>query len=206
MEKQKSDQGRGPNKGMIKPGLLIAAAVASAALLMRKKKKPVTELVKQRPVEWVPFLPGTQPHESDTFFQLRMSWKQYETIKQYPGSTLVFQFYYPRDSVNGSPTLYVYNMKKLHQSIKGALPEVLSYWKVSNEKLRGRDQVLGDLQMKISDLDQLIKDVTANKGGKFDNLFFSPIYRQENPHIAYLVSVDGTGSARCDPSPPATAM
>jgi len=204
MEEQNSDPGSDRKRGIIKPVLLIGA-VASAAILLTKKKKRVEQAV-HRPLERVPSLPGTDPHHADQFYQLRMSRQQYENIRKYGGAMLVLQFYYPKASECGSPTLYVYNMKRLHQAIKGALPEVLSYGEVSKEPLRGRDQVLGDMQIKISELDQLIRKVTANNGGRFDNLIFNPVYREENPHIAYNVSVDGMGSASCDPSPPATAF
>src|SRR3954453_20528388 len=87
--------------------------------------------------QWAATLPGTDPHNSTTFYKLKLSKLQYETLKKYAGSMLVFQFYYPKESQGGSPTLYAYNMQKERQPTQNP-PAILSYDEASQEPLRGR--------------------------------------------------------------------
>ena len=115
---------------------------------------------------------------------------------------LVLQFYYPKPSSCGSPTLFVYNMTENHVAT-GTPPEVLSYGEASKEPLTGRNQVLGDQKIKISTIEKLIERVKGNKRSSFSYLVFTPIYMSDNPHIGYKVSVDDSSVYRTsNPSPP----
>ncbi len=184
--------------------LLLISAITSFALFARKTKKSRGSYTYD-PKNPVPYAPGTNPHQSSTFYKLRLTKGQFETLRSYGGSTLVFQFFYPQASDCGSPTLYAYAMKKHHRAIKRP-PEVLSYDAPTQEPITGRAQVLGDLQIKISTLEKLIKRVTGSSKGKFYNLVFTPRFLPVNPHIAYDVSVDGSSEFEtCDPSPPYSA-
>ncbi len=202
--------------------LFLLGAITSFALIMRKNKRPSGKTYKFNPNDPVPYLPGTNPHHSSTFYRLRLSKKQYEVLKSYGGKMLVFQFFYPQASNCGSPTLVAYKMKKHHEAIEKS-PEVLSYDEPSQEPLTGRSQVLGDQQIRIGKLDDLIKRVTRSEQGNFSNLVFTPRFtgseahktttdptrkegKETNPHVVFEVTVDGFGdSERCDPSPPYSA-
>jgi hypothetical protein len=152
--------------------------------------------------QWVQTLPGTDPHNSSTFYKLTLSKLQYETLKKHGGSMLVFQFYYPKESHGGSPTLYAYNMQKERQPTQKP-PAILSYDEASEEPLWGRSQVLGDQQIEISRLERLIKNSIKNTKGDFKNLVFTPVFLPENPHVAFKISVDDAGdSETANPSPP----
>jgi len=155
MEKENVSSRKDFDKAILTTALCLIGAVASATIFSRKKKKKLAVAAAATPTalnEWVTTLPGTDPHKSSTFYQLRLSKSQYEMLRKHGGSTLVFQFYYPEDSNFGSPTLYSYNMKKYHQPT-GKPPAILGYGEPSQEPLRGRAQVLGDQQVEISELD-----------------------------------------------------
>jgi hypothetical protein len=202
MKKENDLSQRGTSNVIVTSTLFLIGAVASVIFISRKRKK-------SRSIEagladggpWVPTLPGTDPYTSTTFYKLRLSKLQYDKLRRYEGSTLVFQFYYPKESACGSPTLYSYNMKKNHVPT-GKPPEILSYGEPSEEKLRGRNLVLGDQKLEISDLEKLIKKVTKNTG-QYSNLIFTPVFLDKNPHETYQVSVDGSSdSVLANPSPP----
>lgn len=190
---------------ILNTALLVISAVTSFVLLSRRTKKGSRGYHTYDPKNQVPYPPGSNPHQSSTFYQLKLSKGQFEKLKSYSGNTLVFQFFYPAASNCGSPTLFAYAMKKYHQAIKRP-PEVLSYDAPTNEPLRGRAQVLGDVQIEINKLNKLVKRVTKNKNGYFSNLIFTPRYLPDNPHETYDISVDGSAEFEtCDPSPPAEA-
>jgi len=181
--------------------LLLISAITSFALFARKTKKSRGSYTYD-PKNQVPYPSGSNPHQSSTFYQLKLSKGQFEKLKSYSGNTLVFQFFYPAASNCGSPTLFAYAMKKYHRAIKRP-PEVLSYDAPTNEPLKGRAQVLGDVQIEISKLDKLIRRVTKTSNGYFSNLIFTPRYLPSNPHETYDISVDGSSEFEtANPSPP----
>lgn len=182
--------------------LLVLFTLAVFAITSCRTNKSGFGSYRYNPQDTVPYIPGTTPHLSSTFYKLRMSRRQFETLKSYSGNTLVFQFFYPSASNCGSPTLFTYKMKKRHRAT-GTPPEVLSYGEAAQEPLKGRNQVLGDLQIKISKLNDLISRVTKSKNGNFNNLVFTPRFVQDNPHEVYDISVDGSSEFEtANPSPP----
>ncbi len=144
MEKVQSASRAEAKRFILNTTLLLISAVTSYALFGRRNKKTGGSYDPKKPV---PYPPGTNPHKSSTFYKLRLSKGQYDTLKSYGGNTLVFQFFYPEPSDCGSPTLYSYAMKKYHQALKKP-PQVLSYGAPTQEPLKGRAQVLGDMQIK----------------------------------------------------------
>jgi hypothetical protein len=203
MKKERPYSATNPDRFILNTALLLIGAITSFTLFGRKSKKSGGSYYD--PKNPVPYPPGSNPHKSSTFYKLRLAKGQYDTLKSYGGSTLVFQFFYPEPSDCGSPTLYSYAMKKYHQSIKKP-PQVLSYGAPTQEPLTGRAQVLGDMQIKTSTLDNLIKRVKGSSKAHFNNLVFTPIYLPANPHMAFEISVDDSfQSERCDPSPPYSA-
>jgi hypothetical protein len=180
----------------------LLGAVASATLIkFKRKKRPAPQADLSSPGQWVSTLPGTDPHKSDTFYNLRLPKVQYEALRNYPGSMLVFQFYYPKESNCGSPTLYAYKVKSGHPPTD-CKPAILNYGEASQEPLRGRGQVLGDQKVDLSKLEALIKEVIRKKGD-YKNLIFKPRFLPINPHIAYDISVDGSEQfVTSNPSPP----
>jgi hypothetical protein len=198
MKKENDLSRKDPSNVIFTSTLFLIGAVASVIFISRKRKK---RQAGTDGGQWVPTLPGRDPYTSTTFYELRLSKMQYEKLRRYGGSTLVFQFYYPKESAGGSPTLYSYNMKKNHIPT-GKPPEILSYGEPSEEKLRGRNVVLGDQKLEVSDLEKLIRKVTKGTG-KYSNLIFTPVFLDTNPHETYKVSVDGSSdSVLANPSPP----
>src|SRR4051794_9486318 len=105
MKKGKSSNYYASNDVIRNVTSFLLGAVASATFIKWKRKKRVAQ--KDEPAaaeQWVSTLPGTDPYNSDTFYGLRLSKAQYETLRKYSGSMLVFQFYYPKESNCGSPT------------------------------------------------------------------------------------------------------
>ncbi len=204
MEKVQSAYQAEAKRFILNTSLLLISAITSYALFGQRNKKS-RGLYRYDPKNPVPHSPGTNPYKSSTFYKLRLAKGQYDTLKSYGGSTLVFQFFYPEPSDCGSPTLYSYAMKKYHQALKKP-PQVLSYGAPTQEPITGRAQVLGDLQIRIKKLEGLIKSVKGSNKAHFHNLVFTPRYVPDNPHIVYDISVDGSSEFEtCDPSPPYSA-
>src|SRR3954471_16653777 len=90
---------------ILKVTSFLLGAAASAVFIKGRRKKRAAETEPTAAEQWVSTLPGTDPYNSDTFYSLRLSKAQYEMLKRYSGSMLVFQFYYPQESNCGSPTL-----------------------------------------------------------------------------------------------------
>jgi hypothetical protein len=87
---------------------------------------------------------------------------------------------------------------------------ILDYHNKSSEPLTGRPQFLGDQQLDVDDLKQLIENSNKPDPDAFEYLLFTAKFQDKNPHIYYDVSVQpsnqlGTASVPTDPSPPAPA-
>jgi hypothetical protein len=143
------------------------------------------------------------------FYKLKLLKPQFNTLKKYEGNQLVSQFFYPITPKEGSPKLYAYSMLPAHQSDEDP-PEILDYDSPSDEPLAGRDQVLGDLQIKVGKIKKLI-DRASSGSGNYDHLLFTPKYNEGSKHIYFQISVvpsvaltDETEDA--NPSPPASAI
>ncbi len=126
---------------------------------------------------------------------------------------LVFQFFYPEEPLEGSPTLGVYPMRSKNQCVdtksKFTAP-ILNYHNKSSEPLTGRAQFLGDQELDIEDLKQLIKDSNKPNSEIYEYLLFTAKFHDDNPHIYYNVTVQPSNqvagqSLSTDPSPPAPA-
>lgn len=202
MKKEKSYSATNPDRFFLNTALLLIAAVTSFTLFGRRGKKSGGS--NYNPEKEVFYLPGTDPNKASTFYKLRLSKAQFESLR-HGGNTLVFQFFYPQASDCGSPTLFAYKMGPRHRAT-GTPPQVLSYDVPTNQALKGRAQVLGDVQIKISKVEKLISRVTGSKKGEFSNLIFTPKFLDKNPHWTFDISVDGSDQIEtCDPSPPAEA-
>lgn len=196
----------GPDSVILTSASIFMGVLATATLISRKRqKRPVKQTAAPEELAdaaWAKTLQGPSPHQASTFFELRLPRLEYEALRKIGGSMLVFQFYYPKESNCGSPTLYAYNMKTGHVAT-GGRPAILDYAAPSNLSLRGRDQVLGDQQVDINKLEKLIKESPGGKDRNFTNLVFRPRFIEKNPHIAYDITVDGAGrSETANPSPP----
>jgi hypothetical protein len=202
MKKGKNSNPDASGDVILKVTSFLLGAVASATLIkFKRKKRSAPQADPPAAEQWVSTLPGTDPHKSGTFYNLRLPKVQYDALRKYSGSMLVFQFYYPQESNCGSPTLYAYKVKTGHPPTD-CKPAILNYGEASQEPLRGRGQVLGDQKIDLSKLEGLIKDVIRKKGD-YKNLFFKPRFLPLNPHIAYDISVDGSDSfVTTNPSPP----
>ncbi len=150
----------------------------------------------------ISYLPGTDPYNSKTFYKLKMTKGQFDSLRSFPGNRVIVQFFYPKASGGGSPTLFAYKMTVNHKPT-GTPPVVLSYDSSTTEPLKGRGQVLGDQKVKIRDLEKLIKVSKGDKNASFSYLLFTPVFIPNNPHMTYEVRVDGEGEAlTLNPSPP----
>jgi hypothetical protein len=155
---------------------------------------------------------------SPVFYNLKLSkdlvrklFKDFK--KNYKNNKLVFQFYYPAESKDGSPTLGAYAMRSKNQVINPkhiCTPKLLEYGDKSSEPLTGRAQFLGDQQVNIAKLKKLIEDSNKPDPEVYDHLVFSAKFNNQNPHIYYEISVHPSNSFNAkpintDPSPPAPA-
>jgi hypothetical protein len=202
MKKGKSSGQNASDDVILNVTSFLIGAVASASFLKWSRKKTSTPADPPAEAAWVSTLPGTDPYKSDTFFNLRLSRADFETVRKFKGSMLVFQFYYPIESNCGSPTLYAYTVEKGHPPTD-CKPAILSYGEASKEPLRGRAQVLGDQKIDLSKLDELIRNVSRKKNGNYNNLIFKPRFLPINPHMAYDISVDNSEQfITSNPSPP----
>jgi hypothetical protein len=152
------------------------------------------------------------------FYNLKLSKESLEDLFKYfkkhkKRDKFIFQFFYPKDPLDGSPTLGAYPMRSKNQRVenenKFAAP-ILDYHNKSSEPLTGRPQFLGDQQLDVDDLKQLIEDSNKPDPDAFEYLLFTARFQDENPHIFYDVTVQpsnqvATGSVSTDPSPPAPA-
>jgi hypothetical protein len=155
------------------------------------------------------------------FYNLKLSkpvlqkiFNEFKTPKK--SDKLVLQFYYPKQPSGGSPTLGAYALRSKNQAIDPTQKptfELLDYVDESSEPLIGRPQFLGDQQLDVDELKQLIKDSNKPDPMVFDHLLFSVKFDNSNPHIYYEVSVVPSNqfkqsflsSIDTDPSPPASA-
>ncbi len=143
------------------------------------------------------------------FYKLKLTKQNFEILRDYPGNHLVFQFFYPSMPTGGSPTLYAYSMKGGNQSTDKP-PIQLEYDAVSSEPLDSRDQVLGDQQIRVKALKDLIKEAT--EPAEDYHLLFTPKIDSKK-YIYYTIQVFIINkqllfddSEDTDPSPPASAI
>ena len=151
-------------------------------------------------------------HAGKFFYRLRLSMAKFNTLKGYFPDTahdnhLVFQFFYTGDTVLSSPTLFAYSRRPTSLGDTTHYPpEILDFDSVTAEPLTGRAQVLGDLQIRIDSLMDLVRQ-TGSDTGSYQYFLFTPVFHPDNPHEAYNVSLVGSsslaGTKHADPSPPA---
>ncbi len=148
------------------------------------------------------------------FYTLKLTREDYNALKDYGGNQLVFQFFYPSTGApyGGSSTLAAYAMNPHHKPIdtsqQDKFQRKLLYINPSTEPLSGRDQYLGDLQVKFKDLDKLKKDCNA-RPEEYEYFILTPKYNLNNKHLYYNVTVFPTTisglvtpNENLDPSPP----
>ncbi len=155
---------------------------------------------------------------SGFFYNLRLSkpvlqkiFKEFKTPKK--NDKLVLQFYYPKQPLGGSPQLGVYALRSKNQAIDPTQKctfELLDYVDESSEPLTGRPQFLGDQQLDVDELKQLIKGSNKPDAEMYDHLLFSAKFDNSNSNVYYEVSVVprnqfSINPINTDPSPPASA-
>jgi hypothetical protein len=151
------------------------------------------------------------------FYNLRLSKDSVDALfkcfkEHKKNDKLIFQFFYPEEPLHGSPTLGAYPMRSKNQRIDSTkfTAPILDYDDKSSEPLRGRAQFLGDQELDVDDLKQLIKDSNKPDAEVYEYLLFTANFHDDNPHIYYDVSVQPsnqltTATIPTDPSPPAPA-
>ena len=126
------------------------------------------------------------------FYTLKLTREDYNDLKDYGGNHLVFQFFYPSTGAppGDSPTLAAYGMKQHNKSIDSSQQDKfqrrLSYLEPSTEPLSGRDQYLGDLQIKFKDLENLKNTYNPEE---YEYFIFTPEYNIDNKHLYYTITV-----------------
>src|SRR5690348_68986 len=96
---------------------------------------------------------------------LQLTKTQFDMLtRRQNAKVLVFQFYYPSNSSpEQSPRLLAYVMNNGHKSLPNDPFVILTgTGNMSAEPLYGREQVLGDLQIEVSEIKALIKDATGS--------------------------------------------
>ncbi len=98
-------------------------------------------------------------------------------------------------------------MKSKNDSISTVF-KILTPVGSSGEPLYGREQILGDQQIRIREIKCLLDEVLGEGEREYDYLLFTPKYDPRNKHIIYTITVVGgkqfltTRSRVTNPSPP----
>jgi hypothetical protein len=158
-----------------------------------------------------------QENSNGVFYNLKLSKQSVDMLfnsfkKHKKRDKLIFQFFYPEETLHHSPTLGAYPMrsKNQHVDFPNFTPPILDYHDKSEEPLTGRAQFLGDQQLDVDDLKQLLNDSNKPDANAYEYLIFTTRFHDDNPHIYYDVSVQPsntltTRTIPTDPSPPAPA-
>jgi hypothetical protein len=152
------------------------------------------------------------------FYNLKLSKQSVDTLlatfkKRKKRDKLIFQFYYPAQPLHGSPTLGVYPMRSKNQCVNEAsdfVAPILDYHNKSAEPLTGRAQFVGDQELDLDDVINLIKESNKPDPNAYEYLFFEAKFHDNNPHMYYEVTVQPSNQVmakgiQTDPSPPAPA-
>lgn len=112
--------------------------------------------------------------------------------KDKPGKNggIIFQFTYA-SIIYPYPTLKAYPMMANGQNILFGNPLDLDYFdtKPAPDLTVCEEQVTGDLQIKILDIEFLKKESNPGDGEKYEYFIFTPKYDVTNKHVYYEVSV-----------------
>jgi hypothetical protein len=114
------------------------------------------------------------PEPSSSFFNslklLRADYNTLRRIRYNKNNKLVFQFYYPQTYTGGSPQLVGYAMKSKNDSISTVF-KILTPVGSSGEPLYGREQILGDQQIRFGVINSLLEKVLGKGDPEYDYLF-----------------------------------